>query len=116
MCSYKDHEIFHPVVEYSRCQHSHSSQLKHNLNSTKKILNFISSLITHTNVTSRIFKFMEYDLPNNKVLQHYVMFQKIKMKNWDQPLMLPYSLGLCTTRYHLGVLLELLQHINPFNT
>jgi hypothetical protein len=33
---------------------------------------------------------MEYDLPNNKVLQHYVMFQKIKMKNWVQPLMLPY--------------------------
>jgi hypothetical protein len=52
---------------------------------------------------------------NNKILQHYAMFQKIEMKQLGSTLMLPHILNLCTMGYHLQILSKLLQHINPFN-
>lgn len=60
MYSCRDHEVLHIVVESSKCQYSHSSQLKDNMNLTTIIFYFISPSITHMNVTSR-FKFMEHD-------------------------------------------------------
>lgn len=60
MYSCGDHEVVHIRVESSKCQYSHSSQFKDNLNLTTIILHFISPSITHVNVTSR-FKFMEHD-------------------------------------------------------
>ncbi len=53
-------------------------------------------------------------MPNNKILQHYAMFQKTEMKQLSTTRMLPHSLNLCTMGYHLQILSKP-QHINPLN-